>query len=245
MQELMTIQNVRAYLGDDGTAYLNLEDVARGLGFTQIAASGNEVVRWERINRYLDELNFIPTSGDGFIPENIFYRLAMKAKNETAERFQAIVADEILPSIRKHGTYMTAETIERTLTDPDYIIRLATTLKEEKEKRIAAEIKAKEMLPKAEFYDTVTGSKDCIDMAQAAKVLNFGKGRSTLFKILRQQKVLQGDNTPYQEYIDRGYFRCVESSYTRPDGTKHVYIKTVVFQKGLDFIRKQLIKDIA
>lgn len=92
----------------DGTAYLKLEDVARGLGFTQTAKSGNEVIRWERVTKYLAELG-IPTSGDGFppayIPENIFYRLAMKAKNETAEKFQALVADEIIPSIRKTGSY--------------------------------------------------------------------------------------------------------------------------------------------
>lgn len=92
----------------DGTAYLRLEDVARGLGFTQTAKSGNEVIRWERVTKYLAELG-IPTSGDGFppayIPENIFYRLAMKAKNETAEKFQALVADEIIPSIRKTGSY--------------------------------------------------------------------------------------------------------------------------------------------
>ena len=94
----------------DGTAYLKLEDVARGLGFTQTTKSGNEVIRWERVGRYLTELGVIPTSGDGqlpdYIPENIFYRLAMKAKNETAEKFQALVADEIIPSIRKTGSYM-------------------------------------------------------------------------------------------------------------------------------------------
>lgn len=92
----------------DGTAYLRLEDVARGLGFTQTAKSGNEVIRWERVTKYLAEFG-IPTSGDGslpsYIPENVFYRLAMKAKNETAEKFQALVADEIIPSIRKTGSY--------------------------------------------------------------------------------------------------------------------------------------------
>lgn len=91
----------------DGTAYLRLEDVARGLGFTTVATSGNEVVRWARVDKYLADLGFV-TCGDrpDYIPENIFYRLAMKAKNETAEKFQALVADEIIPSIRKTGSYM-------------------------------------------------------------------------------------------------------------------------------------------
>ena len=90
----------------DGTAYLRLEDVARGLGFTRTAASGNEVVMWSRVDGYLSDLGVHTCAHDGFIPENIFYRLAMKAKNETAERFQALVADEIIPSIRKTGSYM-------------------------------------------------------------------------------------------------------------------------------------------
>lgn len=94
-----------------------------------------------------------------------------------------------------------------------------------------------EMLPKAVFYDAVTGSEDTIDMAQAAKVLNMGVGRNTLFKLLREKNVLQSNNIPYQQYIDKGYFRCIESKYDAPDGSTHISIKTVVFQKGLDFIR--------
>ena len=93
----------------DGTAYLKLEDVARGLGFTQTQnKNGTEYIsiRWETINRYLEEIGFPNKLGkDSYIPENIFYRLAMKAKNETAEKFQALVADEIIPSIRKTGSY--------------------------------------------------------------------------------------------------------------------------------------------
>lgn len=89
----------------DGTAYLRLEDVAHGLGFTQ-TKNGIEYVRWETIDKYLRDLGFSQQVGkDSYIPENIFYRLAMKAKNETAEKFQALVADEIIPSIRKTGSY--------------------------------------------------------------------------------------------------------------------------------------------
>lgn len=105
MNEIMNINGIDCY-EQDGTAYLKLETVARGLGFTRIADSGNEVIRWERVNKYLDEIG-VPTCGhDAFIPENIFYRLAMKAKNEAAEAFQAKIADEVIPSIRKHGTYI-------------------------------------------------------------------------------------------------------------------------------------------
>jgi prophage antirepressor-like protein len=113
MNDLVTIQNVKGYVDENGIAFLNLEDVARGLGFTEIAASGNECIKWSRVRGYLKDLKFIDTSVDGspevgkeqFIHENIFYRLAMKAKNETAEKFQALIADEILPVIRKTGSY--------------------------------------------------------------------------------------------------------------------------------------------
>ena len=89
----------------DGTAYLRLEDVARGLGFTQ-TKNGLEYIRWDRVESYLADFGFPHKWGkDDFIPENVFYRLAMKANNPVAEKFQALVADEIIPSIRKTGSY--------------------------------------------------------------------------------------------------------------------------------------------
>lgn len=116
--QILTIDGIDCY-EKDGTAYLKLETVARGLGFARIAASGNEVVRWERVERYLKDLG-VPTCGhDDFIPENIFYRLAMKAKNEVAEKFQAKVADEIIPSIRRTGGY------RKPMTVPEQIRLLA------------------------------------------------------------------------------------------------------------------------
>lgn len=105
--QIISISGIDCY-ERDGTAYLKLDTVARGLGFTEIAASGNECVRWRTVRKYLSELG-IATSCDGnlpeFIPENIFYRLAMKAKNEAAEAFQAKIADEVIPAIRKTGGY--------------------------------------------------------------------------------------------------------------------------------------------
>lgn len=89
----------------DGTAYLKLEDVARGLGFTQ-TKNGLEYIRWDRVESYLADFGFPHKWGkDDFIPENVFYRLAMKANNPVAEKFQALVADEIIPAIRKTGAY--------------------------------------------------------------------------------------------------------------------------------------------
>lgn len=115
---IITIKNVRGYVDEENVVYLNLEDVARGLGFVTTAASGNVVVRWTRLLNYLLEFG-VATSGHDvakpinsardrlpeYIPENIFYKLCMKASNPLARAFQDKVADEILPSIRKNGYY--------------------------------------------------------------------------------------------------------------------------------------------
>lgn len=97
-----------------------------------------------------------------------------------------------------------------------------------------------EQTPKVEFYNAVTGSEDTIDMRTVATVLNMGIGRNKIFEVLRDKRVLDRKNMPYQKYIDLGYFRTVETQYTKSDGTNCINIKTVVFQKGLDFIRKIL-----
>lgn len=103
--QIVVIQDVRGYCDERGTAWVNAEDVARGLGFTE-EKNGVEYVMWRRVNEYLQGFGFSAlVSKDDFIPENMFYRLAMKAKNAVAEAFQSKVADEILPAIRRTGTY--------------------------------------------------------------------------------------------------------------------------------------------
>ncbi len=94
-----------------------------------------------------------------------------------------------------------------------------------------------EQKPKVEFFDQVTDSKDAIDMGSCAKVLNMGIGRNRLFELLRNKGVLQRTNIPYQKYIDLGYFRTIEQKFSKPDGTNCINIKTVVYQKGMAFIR--------
>lgn len=104
------------------------------------------------------------------------------------------------------------------------------------------QMRIQEMKPKEEFFDQVTDSKDACDMATVAKVLNMGVGRNKLFEILRDKKVLQERNAPYQSYIDRGWFRVIESKYTKPNGDMCVNYKTIVYQKGVDGIRKILLE---
>lgn len=111
--------------------------------------------------------------------------------------------------------------------------------KEAQQRAEIAEQKLIEQAPKVDFFDDVTGSSDTIDMKEVAKVLNIkGIGRNKLFEILRNKKILDRNNQPYQKYVDAGYFRIIESRYALPTGDIKINLKTVVFQKGLDYIRK-------
>ena len=105
-----------------------------------------------------------------------------------------------------------------------------------------AELQAKveEDKPKVEFYDTVADSKDAITMCQVAKVLNMGIGRNKIFAFLRNQKVLMTNNIPYQKYMDKNYFRVIEQEYRKDDGSVRINLVTLVYQEGLDYIRKLL-----
>lgn len=98
------------------------------------------------------------------------------------------------------------------------------------------------MAPKAEFFDAVIVSKDTFEMSEVAKILNIGFGRNILFQNLRQLKILRDNNEPYQLYVDNGWFRCIETTYQKRDGSVGIDKKTVVFQKGMDGIRKLFLK---
>lgn len=174
------------------------------------------------------------------INESGLYNVILRSDKPEAKPFRKWVTGEVLPMIRKHGAYMTPDTIEKAITNPDFIIQLATKLKEHQAEIAAQNRYIKALEPKADFFDAVADSKTAIEIGEAAKVLNMGIGRNTLFEFLRKNCILMNNNQPYQQYIDRGYFRLIEQKYTKPDGTTHINIKTLVYQRGLDHIRKLL-----
>lgn len=191
----------------------------------------------------------IPISGKlqdvNFIPEGDVYRLIMKSKLPNAEKFESWVMDEVLPTIRKHGAYMTEQTIEKALTSPDFLIKLATQLKEEQEARKLAEQKIEEQKPLVEFANKVSDSSNLIDMGKMAKLLkdeHINIGRNRLFSWLRKNNILIDDNVPYQRYIDGGYFQVKESTYETPYGTK-TQLTTYVTGKGQIYITERLRKE--
>ena len=152
------------------------------------------------------------------------YILTKEGVLQLAARYDAVVRAKLIDLAMKQ---------DKPQIDSKFLFQIAAQL-EEKEKQIVL------MKPKADFFDAVADSKTDIEMSQAAKVLNYGKGRNVLFSFLREEGILRANNEPYQEYIDRGYFRVVEQKYNKPDGSTYISIKTLVYQKGLDYIRKIL-----
>lgn len=171
-----------------------------------------------------------------FIDEPNLYKCIFQSRKQEAEMFQDWICEDVIPSIRKTGSYSLQHRVPQTFAGA---LRLAAEQQEEIEKQ---KLLILEQKPKADFYDDVVESKDALPMAIVAKTLNMGIGRNKLFSFLREQKVLRENNEPYQSYVDDGWFRCVESKFTKPNGDICVNIKTVVLQKGLDGIRKLLKK---
>ena len=138
--------------------------------------------------------------------------------------------------------------LEKIWNGPEQVMARALKLADKTiakltEKNTALVGQVEEMKPKAEFFDAVADSKDAIEIKDVANILNYpGIGRNKLFKLLREWKILTPHNRPYQEYVDRGYFRVIEQHYEKPYGEAGVNIKTLVYQKGVDYIRKRLIE---
>lgn len=251
MQNIINVGGIECY-EENGTAYLKLETVARGLGFTQ-EKNGVEYVRWETVDRNLSELGFPNKLGkDDFIPENVFYRLAMKAKNETAEKFQAFVADEVIPSIRKHGAYMTPDKLEDILLNPDTLITLATELKKERAAREHLEGLRRLDKPKVIFADAVCTSKRSILVGELAKLLKQNGveiGQNRLFEWLRNNGFLisrKGSdyNMPTQKAMEMGLFEIKETAIPHSDGHITVSLTPKVSGKGQKYFVNRFLQGV-
>ena len=170
------------------------------------------------------------------INESGLYTLIIKSNLPNAKKFRKWVTSEVLPSIRKNGGYIA----NQEQMTPEQIVANALVVAHniilQKERQI------EEMKPKAEFFDTVADSKTAISMNEVAKVLNIkGYGRNNLFEFLRDNKVLDRWNVPYQRYVDNGWFRVIEQHYQK-NGEPIVTTKTLVYQKGVDGIKKLISK---
>ena len=215
----------------DGEPWFVGKDVALRLGYRDTSdALKNHVDDEDKLTRCFAD------SGQNremyIINESGLYSLVLSSKLESARKFKRWITSEVIPQIRKTGAYHTPKTYAEALR----------ALADEAEKAEALKKQNQLMQPKAEFFDAVTDSKTAIPIGDVAKILDIGIGRNKLFEFLREKNILTSDNRPYQRYIDAGYFRVIEQKY-EVNGEVRINIKTLVFQKGIDWIRKQLAKE--
>lgn len=172
----------------------------------------------------------IPTNGGeqemSFIPESDLYRLVFSSKLPTAEKFTDWVTSEVLPSIRKHGAYMTPETLQAAILNPDTMIELCRRLKEEQERATALQEENTSMRPKALFADSVAASGSTILVGELAKILRqngVDMGEKRLFGWMRENGYLikrKGTdyNMPTQKSMEQGLFKIKETVISHSDG---------------------------
>lgn len=227
----------------NGKPYFVASDIAKALGYKRPNDAISVHCRYTVKHSIPHPQSRTKTLNVNIIPEGDMYRLIAHSELPSAEKFESWIYDEVLPSIRKHGAYMTTEVIERTLTDPDYLIQLATALKEERQARKLAEEKIEKQKPLVDFANQVSDTTDLIDMKTMAKLLkdnNINIGRNRLFEFLRIKKILMKDNQPYQQYVDAGYFKVNEYTYTNSFGQTKTNRQTFVTGKGQLYITKKV-----
>ncbi|MHC3386021.1 phage antirepressor [Lacticaseibacillus paracasei] len=242
-------QQVRTVVVDNEPMFVG-KDVADILGYQNGSRDVNTHVEEE------DRLKYqIGTSGQAremtIINESGLYSLVISSKLPTAKEFKHWVTHEVLPSIRKHGAYMTPETIEKAIYDPDFIINLATQLKNEQAKTAALKADNETMKPKALFADAVATSHTSILIGDLAKLIRHNGvdiGQNRLFAWLREHGYLIGSgdrrNMPTQRAMDLGLFDIKERTFQNPDGSVRITKTTKVTGKGQQyFINKFLQKE--
>lgn len=259
MQQLFNFngQQVRTVTINDEPYFVG-KDVADILGYKDLSRALNQHV--EKENRKSLSLkasgDLYPSLWEGkndfsnkiVINEAGVYDLVFDSKLPKAHEFKHWVTSEVLPAIRKHGAYMTPQTIEKALLNPDTIINLATQLKKEQEQRKQLQAENEQMKPKALFADAVSTSNSSILIGQLAKILrqngvNIGQNR--LFAWMRKNGYLgtrgSNRNIPTQRSMELGLFKTKETVINHSDGHTTVNITTKVTGKGQQyFINKFL-----
>ena len=259
MQQLFNFngQQVRTVTINDEPYFVG-KDVAMILGYKDLSRALNQHV--EKENRKSLSLkasgDLYPSLWEGkndfsnkiVINEAGVYDLIFDSQLPKAHEFKHWVTSEVLPTIRKHGAYMTPQTIEKALLNPDTIINLATQLKKEQEQRKRLQVENEQMKPKALFADAVSTSNSSILIGQLAKILrqngvNIGQNR--LFAWMRKNGYLgtrgSNRNIPTQRSMELGLFKTKETVINHSDGHTTVNITTKVTGKGQQyFINKFL-----
>lgn len=228
--------NVRTIMIND-KPYFCAKDVATALGYSNSRAS---------VSRHCKGVmkRYVLTEGGNqemtFIPEGDVYRLIIRSKLPSAEKFESWVMDEVLPQLRQTGSYSMTKQDSYMIEDP--IERAKRWIEEQEEKKMLEDT-IEEQKPLVSFANRVTESSDCLDIGEFAKVIkgeDIKMGRNKLFQWLRDNKYLMDNNVPYQKYIDNGLFKVIEIIKKLADDTVKIYTKTIVTGKGQIYLLKKL-----
>ena len=219
---------------EDGKVLFCGSDVAKALGYSNPRKALSDHCKGVT-KRYA------PTSGGeqemSFIPEGDVYRLITSSKLPSAEKFEKWVFDEVLPTVRKHGAYMTPDTLEAAILNPDSLLKIALRLKEETDKRKALEAKVKEDRPKLDYYNAILRCKEAVPITIIAK--DYGMSACAMNKKLNElgiQYKTGGTWCLYQKYADQGYTRTDTYHYRDSVGDDHANVHTKWTQKGRLFL---------
>lgn len=182
------------------------------------------------------------------VSEAGLYALVLSSRKPEAKAFKRWVTHDVLPSIRKHGAYMTEEILQKTLENPDFLIGLATQLKEEREKRLAAELdkavlgqQIAELRPKASYYDLILQCASLLSVTEISK--DYGMSAKAFNKKLHEMHIQYQQSGVwflYAEYQDGGYTQTKTQNYCRSDGTQGAKVHMYWTQKGRLFLYERL-----
>lgn len=225
MNELKTFQNPK--FGTIRTTTINGEPWFVAADVCKALDLNNNRMAIERLDVDEKGVSSIDTPGGKqeltIVNEPGLYALVLGSRKPEAKAFKRWITHDVIPTIRKHGAYMTPETIEKVLSDPDTIIKLATELKEERERTAALNAKIKADKPYTEFGAAIAANSDAILVRDFAKLLHndgIKMGEKRLYKWLRENGFLMqtAPTKPYQKYVDMGWFRVDERSISTVQG---------------------------
>lgn len=222
----------------DGEYWLSGKDVAQVLGYSNPQKAVRDHVDEE--DKTVNDLFTVNGTPIALINESGLYSLVLSSKLPSAKKFKRWVTSEVLPSVRKHGAYMTPETLEAAILNPDYLLKVATALKEETDKRKALESKVQADAPKVLFADSVAASTSTILIGELAKILRqngVDMGEKRLFQWMRENGYLakrngSDQNMPTQMSMELGILRVKETVVCHSDGHTTISKTPKVTGKG-------------
>lgn len=246
----MIFENIEVKIIElNGEPLFEIYSTGMALGQLKVA-KGKSYPRKDRIDENIKnaDVTVVVHNGQQYISESQLYDLMLEMKTEKAKSFRKWVSTKVIPSIRKTGGYVQKNREEEFIQNyfPSFSEKVKLAMVQDlRNQNEQYKVQIEEQQPLVEFANQVSNVSNLIDMGCMAKLLkdeNMPIGRNRLFSWLRSHNVLMNNNTPYQRYIDGGYFQVKESVNETPYGTK-TFITTYVTGKGQIYITEKLRKE--